>query len=94
MRRRGGERGIEPVREEVEQPIAEVPAPARGVYPALLGSKGLGAALFSASRFVAPPVTVSARGPRRCRPDVESAVYSTCLATIDNAGKHAGPAQV
>jgi hypothetical protein len=37
-----------------------------------------------------PPVTVSARGIRRCRPDREF----TCLATIGDAGKHAGPAQV
>ena len=37
---------------------------------------------------------MSARGIRRCRPEVESAVYFTCLAAIDNAAKHAGPAEV
>ena len=80
--------------EEVEQAIEEVRAFARGVYPLLLASEGLGAALVSASRYAAAPITVSARGIRRCRPEVESAVYFTCLAAIDNAAKHAGPAEV
>jgi signal transduction histidine kinase len=80
--------------EEVQQAIDEVRAFARGVYPLLLASEGLGAALVSASRHAATPITVSARGIRRCRPEVESAVYFTCLAAIDNAAKHAGPADV
>jgi signal transduction histidine kinase len=80
--------------DEVEQAIEEVRAFARGVYPPLLAAEGLGAALVSASRYAAEPITVSARGIRRCRPEVESAVYFTCLAAIDNAAKHAGPARV
>jgi len=80
--------------EEVQQAIEEVRAVARGVYPLMLASEGLSAALVSASRYSAQPVTVSARGIRRCRPEVESAVYFTCLAAIDNAAKHAGPAEV
>ncbi|MGO9750916.1 MAG: sensor histidine kinase [Solirubrobacteraceae bacterium] len=80
--------------EEVEQAIEEVRAFARGVYPELLASQGLCAALVSAGRYAAEPVTVSALGVRRCRPEVERAVYFTCLAAMDNAAKHAGPAQV
>src|SRR5207302_8966804 len=80
--------------EEVDQAIAEIRAFARGVYPELLASHGLAVALVSASRYAAAPVTVSARGIRRCRPEVENAVYFTCLAAIDNAAKHAGPAEV
>jgi signal transduction histidine kinase len=80
--------------DEVEQVIEEVRALARGVYPLLLASEGLAVALVSASRYASAPITVSARGIRRCRPEVESAVYFTCLAAIDNAAKHAGPAQV
>ena len=80
--------------EEVQQAIEEVRALARGVYPLLLASEGLTAALVSASRYAPEPITVSARGIRRCRPEVESAVYFTCLAAIDNAAKHAGPARV
>jgi signal transduction histidine kinase len=78
---------------EVDQAIDEVRAFARGVYPAVLASNGLAAALRSACRGAAVPVTVSARG-RRCRPEVENAVYFACLAAIDNAAKHAGPAEV
>ena len=52
-------------------------------------------ALVSASRStLSAPITVSARAIRRCRAEVESAVYFTCLAAIDNAAKHAGPAEV
>ncbi|MFZ0972501.1 MAG: histidine kinase [Solirubrobacteraceae bacterium] len=80
--------------EEVQQAIEEVRAFARGLYPLLLASEGLDAALVSASRYAPAPITVSARGIRRCRPEVESAVYFTCLAAIDNAAKHAGPAEV
>jgi signal transduction histidine kinase len=80
--------------EEVEQAIDEIRAFARGVYPAVLSSNGLAAALRSACRYAAVPVTVSAHEIRRCRPEVENAVYFTCLAAIDNAAKHAGPAQV
>jgi signal transduction histidine kinase len=80
--------------EEVDEAIDEVRAVARGVYPELLASDGLGAALVSASRHAAKPVAVSTRGLRRCRPEVENAVYFTCLAAIDNAARHAGPARV
>lgn len=80
--------------EEVQQAIEDVRALARGVYPLMLASEGLGAALASASRHAADPITVSARGIRRCRPEVENAVYFTCLAALDNAAKHAGPAEV
>jgi len=39
-------------------------------------------------------VTVEASGVRRCRPEVEIAVYFSCLAALDNAAKHAGPVPV
>ena len=80
--------------EEVQQAIDEVRAFARGVYPLMLASEGLDGAPVSASRHAPEPITVSVRGIRRCRPEVESAVYFTCLAGIDNTAKHAGPAEV
>jgi signal transduction histidine kinase len=39
-------------------------------------------------------VTVHANAVRRCRPEVEIAVYFACLAALDNAAKHAGPGPV
>ncbi len=80
--------------DEVQQAIEEIRAFAHGVYPELLASNGLAEALLSASRRASTPVSVSARGIRRRRPEVENAVYFTCLAAIDNAVKHAGPAQI
>jgi signal transduction histidine kinase len=67
---------------------------ARGIYPALLTSYGLAAALVSAGVHSGQPVTVHASGVRRCRPEVEIAVYFACLAALDNAAKHAGPVPV
>jgi signal transduction histidine kinase len=37
---------------------------------------------------------VQASGLRRCRPEVEIAVYFSCLAALDNAAKHARAAPV
>jgi signal transduction histidine kinase len=48
----------------------------------------------SSASSAGSPVIVSAHGLPRYRPEVESAVYFTCLAGIDNAAKHAGPAEV
>jgi signal transduction histidine kinase len=80
--------------EDVEHVIDEVRDIAQGIYPALLTSTGLSAALASACRRAGQSVTVQAGGVRRCRPEVEIAVYFSCLAAIDNAAKHAGPGQV
>jgi signal transduction histidine kinase len=79
---------------EVEVVIDEVRAFAHGVYPELLASNGLSAALKSAGRRTGGQVSVSTEGLRRCRPEVENAVYFTCLAAMDNAARHAGPARV
>jgi signal transduction histidine kinase len=67
---------------------------AHGVYPELLTSGGLSAALAAAGRRGAQPVRVLTRGVERYPPEAEIAVYFTCLAALDNAAKHAGPAQV
>lgn len=80
--------------DDVESVIDDVRDLAHGVYPALLTSDGLSAALASAARRAAPGVTVHGRGLRRCRHEVETAVYFSCLAALDNAAKHAGEGHV
>ena len=80
--------------DDIEYAINEVRDLAQGVYPALLTSNGLSAALTSAARRAAPGVTVHGHDLRRCRPEVETAVYFSCLAALDNAAKHAGEGQV
>ena len=57
-------------------------------------SRGLSAALAAAGKCAAQPFRVLTRGVQRHTPEVEIAVYFTCLAAMDNAAKHAGIAQV
>ena len=80
--------------DQMDEAIDELRAIARGVYPALLASDGLGGALAAAGRRAAAPVTVTAAGTRRYPPEIELAVYFTALAAIDNAEKHAGSATI
>jgi len=80
--------------DEVEQAIEELRELAHGAYPVLLASRGLRPALADAARQAPQPVTVLARGVSRSPHDVEIAVYFCCLAAIQNAAKHAGPARV
>ena len=80
--------------EELQDAIDELRQFAHGVYPELLTSGGLSAALAAAGRLAARPVRVLTRGVQRYAAEVEIAVYFTCLAAMDNAAKHAGTAQV
>ena len=98
---RFGERGeteagavLQGFSDDVDHVIDGVRDLAHGIYPALLTSFGLAAALVSAAAQSGRPVTVHASGVRRCRPEVEIAVYFSCLAALDNAAKHAGPVPV
>lgn len=76
--------------EEVEAIIDEVRALARGIYPPLLASEGLGDALRAAGRRSAQPVAIDVDGVGRYPPEVEGAVYFCCLEALQNAAKHAG----
>jgi len=80
--------------DDVDDMIDELRNLVHGIYPGLLTSFGLAAALVSAGVRSGLPVTVQANGVRRCRPDVEIAVYFSCRAALDNAAKHAGLAPV
>ncbi len=80
--------------EEVGRAIDELREFVQGVYPVLLTSGGLSPALASAGSRGAQPVTMLASGIRRYPAGIETAVYFTCLAAMDNAAKHAGRSQV
>ena len=80
--------------DDVDRLIDEVRDLARGIYPALLTSFGVAAAMVAAGVQSGGSVTVQASDVRRCRPEVEIAVYFACLAALDNAAKHAGPVPV
>ena len=80
--------------DEVDHVIDEMRDLAHGIYPAVLTFSGLAAALVAAGARSGRRVIVQASDVRRCRPDVEIAVYFSCLAALDNAAKHAGPVPV
>jgi signal transduction histidine kinase len=79
---------------EVEEIIEEVRSLARGIYPALLASDGLGEALRAAGQRSPVPVRIDADGVGRLPSDTESAVYFCCLEALQNVAKHAAGARV
>lgn len=74
---------------EVDEIIEEVRSLARGIYPPLLASDGLGEALRAAGQRSQLPFVIRADGVGRLSPEIESAVYFCCLEALQNAAKHA-----
>ncbi len=62
---------------------------ARGIYPPLLASEGLGVALASQASKAALPVTVEAGAIGRYPQELEAAVYFCCLEALQNIAKYA-----
>ena len=64
---------------------------AHGLSPPLLATHGLVAALEAEARHSAIPVDIAAGDIGASEPGTELAVYFSCLESIQNAIKHAGP---
>ena len=62
---------------------------ARGIYPPLLASEGLAAALAAQARKAPVPTSVAADGVGRYPQDVEAAVYFCVLEALQNIAKYA-----
>jgi signal transduction histidine kinase len=77
---------------EVDEIIEAVRSLARGIYPPLLASDGLGEALRAAGRQSPLPVTIEADGIGRLPSETESAIYFCCLEALQNVAKHAAGA--
>ncbi len=77
--------------DHVDGALEEVRAVSHGLYPQLLSESGLVAALQSIQRRTPVPLSMDADGVGRYSPEVESAVYYSCLEAIQNATKHGGP---
>lgn len=77
------------IEDDVELATEEVRALAHGIYPPLLTERGLKEALEAAARSAPLPTTVWMADIGRYGPDVESAVYFSCMEALQNAVKHA-----
>jgi signal transduction histidine kinase len=82
---------ISGLRDELDVAVAELRSLANGIYPAILESDGLPAALRDAARRAAIPTTIDCEGAGRYSTALEIAVYFCCLEALQNACKHAGP---
>jgi signal transduction histidine kinase len=70
--------------------ISELRDLARGIYPSVLGDRGLDPALSSLAARCPIPVTVSVDVEPRPPTAVESAAYFTVAETLTNIAKHSG----
>jgi signal transduction histidine kinase len=79
------------LRLELDEAVEELRELAHGLYPPLLASDGLVAALAATARRSAIPVTIEEIGMNRAPRSIESTAYFCCLEALQNAAKHAGP---
>ena len=76
-------------REEAELAVKDLRDLARGIYPPLLADKGLPTALEAQARKSPVPVVIHGDGTGRYTPEIESAVYFSCLEALQNVAKYA-----
>jgi signal transduction histidine kinase len=89
-RERGHSALVSEIRQELEQALAELRDLAHGIYPTLLETDGLRAALAEVAGRAGIPTTVDCNGAGRYPRELEAAVYFCCLEALQNAAKHAG----
>jgi signal transduction histidine kinase len=82
---------IESLRVDLDEALEELREIAHGLYPPLLASDGLEAAIRTAARRAAIDVRIVRSEITRAPRSIESAVYFCCLEALQNAAKHAGP---
>ena len=75
---------------EVDEAIDELRAVAHGVYPQLLTSIGVGAALAVVARQSPMPVRIQDAWLGRHSESIETTVYFCCQECLQNVAKHAG----
>ncbi len=78
------------LRQEAADAVEDLRDLARGIYPPLLASQGLRAALRAQAAKSPVPTTLAADGVGRYPQDVEAAVYFCVLEALQNVAKYAG----
>jgi signal transduction histidine kinase len=81
-------------RAELDLAMRELRELARGLHPAVLSERGLGAALESLAGSAALPVRVSGVPEERLADAVEAGAYFVVAESITNAVKHAGASRI
>jgi signal transduction histidine kinase len=76
---------------EAQQALEDLRRLVHHSHPPLLEQRGLACALRAAVAETPTPIHLRAHDVGRYRPDIEGAVYFTCLEALQNALKHAGP---
>ena len=76
--------------EEAQDALDELRNLVHGIHPSLLSDRGLTAALEPVAREAPLFASLSAEDIGRYEPEVEAAVYFTCVEALQNAAKQAG----
>jgi signal transduction histidine kinase len=77
------------LRQDAADAVEDLRDLARGIYPPLLASRGLAAALAAQARKSPVPASVTGDGVGRYPQDVEAAVYFCVLEALQNVAKYA-----
>jgi signal transduction histidine kinase len=85
---------ITQLKQDADDALDTVRELARGIYPPLLASDGLEAALRSQIRRVTVPVDLELDDVPRQPREVEGAIYFCCLEALQNVGKYASANRV
>lgn len=85
------QRLLDGLADEAQQALDEVRSLAKGIYPPLLASDGLRAAIASLASAAPVEVSVDGDGIGRYPADVEAAIYFNVSEAITNAVKHGRP---
>jgi signal transduction histidine kinase len=85
---------IAQLKQDADQAIDTMRELARGIYPPLLASDGLEAALRAQIRRITVPVDLQVDDVPRQPREVEGAVYFCCLEALQNVGKYAAANRV
>ena len=85
----GATRLIAQAREEAQLAVKELRELARGIHPAVLSDRGLGAALEALAARAPVPVEVSGVPTTALRPAVEAAAYFVTAEALTNVAKYA-----
>ncbi len=80
---------LEQLQQETTEALENLRDLARGIYPPLLGDKGLEAALVAQARKSPVPIEIHANGIGRNSRDVEAAIYFCVLEALQNVAKYA-----